>query len=138
MPLPTLMEVDEHTLLSTSLSHPRSSTKVSRSAISGNTSAFAPLADSGAVFQFDLPPFHNATALDTVRTRSQTVNVMEDGVRVQSFHALAVAVWQPPSGIGPSITSVIYNFADNTSEPVDIIVAPWFSRGSIFVGPIFT
>jgi len=60
------------------------------------------------------------------------------GPRFQPFNAIAVAVCPPTSNAGPTVASLTYDFADNTSEPVDMIIAPWFSSGSIFDGPIFT
>ena len=50
----------------------------------------------------------------------------------QSFNALAV-------GLGDvRVSNVTFAFEDGTSEDTAIIVAPWYSGGSIFNGPIST
>ena len=79
-----------------------------------------------------MPPFHNLSALDTVQSNSQTVPVPSGGGIYQSFNALAV-------GLGDvRVSNVTFAFEDGTSEDTAIIVAPWYSGGSIFNGPIST
>ncbi|KAI0319261.1 glycoside hydrolase family 29 protein [Amylostereum chailletii] len=81
--------------------------------------------------EFDLPPFHNLSALDAVKSSSQTVT-LPTPTQIQSFNALAIAY---PA---VSVANLTLNFDDNTSDLVSIIVAPWYSSGSMFDGPIFT
>ncbi|TFY74480.1 hypothetical protein EWM64_g9533 [Hericium alpestre] len=87
--------------------------------------------------EFDLPPFHDTSSKDTVCSAGQTLTIPNGGGRFQSFNALGAAIWPAGSGPSPMISNVMLNFDDNTSEDMTIIIAPWFSSGSVFTGPIY-
>ncbi|KAI0036162.1 glycoside hydrolase family 29 protein [Vararia minispora EC-137] len=80
--------------------------------------------------QFDLPPFHDASANDAIKASGQTVSVPTGAYQV--FSALAI------SFPGTDSANVTVNFADGSSTVAPIIVAPWYSSGSMFDGPIWT
>ncbi|OBZ73091.1 Alpha-L-fucosidase [Grifola frondosa] len=86
--------------------------------------------------KFALPPFHNATAYDTVRSASQVIRVDESG-EFQSLHALASAVWPPSSSALARVGNVTFAFAGGSQFTASIIVGPWYSD-SPFNGPIHT
>ncbi|KAA1470747.1 glycoside hydrolase family 29 protein [Dentipellis sp. KUC8613] len=85
--------------------------------------------------EFDLPPFHNVSAADTIRSNGQVLNVT--GGRFQSFHALGAAIWNPSSNPAPAVSNVTLHFSDGSAEDMTIIISPWFSAGAVFPGPIY-
>ena len=88
--------------------------------------------DSGAkVTHFILPPFHDASANDPIKASGQTITIPEPQL-FQSFNTLAI------SFPGVDAGNLTVNFDDGTSTEVSIIIAPWYSQGSMFDGPIWT
>jgi hypothetical protein len=78
--------------------------------------------------QFDLPPFQS-TSNDAIKASGQTVDV--PGGIYQGLSALAI------SFPGTDSANLTINFADGTTAVAPIIVAPWYSVGSLFDGPIW-
>ncbi|KAJ3553679.1 hypothetical protein NM688_g3482 [Phlebia brevispora] len=90
--------------------------------------------------EFALPPFHNRTAFDTVRTDSQVIPVPAvhtSNSTFQSLHALATAVW-PASGSSTYRQGTItFTFEDGSTESTGFVIGPWWSTNP-FDGPITT
>ncbi|KZV75904.1 glycoside hydrolase family 29 protein [Peniophora sp. CONT] len=80
--------------------------------------------------EFILPPFHDASANDAIKASGQTINIPEPQL-FQSFNTLAI------SFPGVDAGNLTVNFDDGSSTEVSIIIAPWYSQGSIFDGPIW-
>ncbi|CAL1711586.1 unnamed protein product [Somion occarium] len=87
--------------------------------------------------KFNLPPFHNPSAYDAIRSDSQVITLQTNGARYHSFHALATSVWPVSGSAAARIGELVYEFDDGTSTSNDILVGPWWSNNP-FDGPIHT
>ncbi|THG97827.1 hypothetical protein EW026_g4244 [Hermanssonia centrifuga] len=75
---------------------------------------------------FALPPFHETSKFDTVRTDSQVISVPNDSESIthfQSFHALATAVWPASGSSGYQQGTLTFTFTDGTHETAGFVVA---------------
>ncbi|KAF7792727.1 hypothetical protein EIP86_003825 [Pleurotus ostreatoroseus] len=87
--------------------------------------------------EFALPPFHNHTAFDTVRTDAQVIPVASQDETFQSFHALATAVWPASGSSSYRQGNITFTFDDGSMESAGFVVGPWWSTNP-FDGPITT
>jgi len=89
---------------------------------------------------FVMTPFDDPTAMDFMKSNSQTIDFNDAGVpvkRYQALHALAASIWNPSSYAQARPGNLTLHFTDGTTQQTGIIVGPWFSD-SPFNGPIHT
>ncbi|CUA69605.1 fucosidase, alpha-L-1, tissue [Rhizoctonia solani] len=80
---------------------------------------------------FNLPPFHNETALDNVRVAAQVVSVPSG--RYHAVHALLSA---EKNNIGQG--NITVNYTDGTSTSIGVVAPAYFQTNNPSNGPIWT
>ncbi|GAB1522697.1 hypothetical protein RhiTH_005819 [Rhizoctonia solani] len=80
---------------------------------------------------FNLPPFHNETALDNVRVAAQVVSVPPG--RYHAVHALLAA---EKNNIGQG--NITVNYTDGTSITIGVVAPAYFQTNNPSNGPIWT
>ncbi|CAE6344951.1 unnamed protein product, partial [Rhizoctonia solani] len=80
---------------------------------------------------FNLPPFHNETALDNVRVAAQVVSVPPG--RYHAVHALLAA---EKNNIGQG--NITVNYTDGTSIAIGVVAPAYFQTNNPSNGPIWT
>ncbi|QRW24710.1 alpha-L-fucosidase [Rhizoctonia solani] len=80
---------------------------------------------------FNLPPFHNETALDNVRVAAQVVSVPPG--RYHAVHALLAA---EKNNIGQG--NITVNYTDGTSITIGVVAPAYFQINNPSNGPIWT
>ena len=81
--------------------------------------------------QFNLPPFHNESALDNVRVAAQVVPVPSG--RYHAVHALIAA---EKNNIGQG--NITVNYTDGTSATIGVVAPAYFQTNNPSNGPIWT
>ncbi|KAK7691888.1 hypothetical protein QCA50_005293 [Cerrena zonata] len=87
--------------------------------------------------EFNLPPFHDPKAHDSIRSDSQVIAVPNNNTLYHSFHALATSVWPPSGSADARAGNLTFEFDDGSIANKQILVGPWWSRNP-FDGPIHT
>ena len=89
--------------------------------------------------QFHLPPFHNPSALDTIRSASQVVPI-PNNTGFHSLHLLATAVTQPnhpAENRDYALGNINFTFADGSTSSAGFVIGGWWNDNP-FDGPIQT